>query len=74
MRIAIMRVSGVLTVLLVLFVTSVAVPAFAQSGSPQWTAMKRGSDNIEVVAHLPLGPRLSVADIDIEQELDRPYA
>jgi len=25
------------------------------------------------VSHLPLGPRLSVADIEIEQELDRPF-
>ena len=42
--------------------------------SAQWTALKRGSDNIEVVAHLPLGGRVSAADTDIEQELDRPYA
>ena len=35
-------------------------------------AEKRGSDNIEVVAHLPLGPRVS--DIEIEQDMDRPYA
>ncbi|MFQ5742716.1 MAG: LVIVD repeat-containing protein [Acidobacteriota bacterium] len=40
----------------------------------QWTPQKRGSDNIEVVSHLPLGPALSVADIEIEQELSRPYA
>ncbi len=32
----------------------------------------RGSTNIEVVAHLPLGP--SVTDIEIEQDLSRPYA
>jgi hypothetical protein len=40
----------------------------------QWTADKPGSDNITVVAHLPLGPRLNVADIDVEQDLSRPYA
>lgn len=34
----------------------------------------RGSDNIEVLSHVPLGPRLSVSDIDIEQEMDRPFA
>jgi len=28
---------------------------------------------MEVLGHLPLGPRLSVADLDMEQELDRPY-
>lgn len=39
-----------------------------------WTPLKRGSDNIEVLGHLPLGPRLSVADMDVEQELNRPYA
>ena len=27
-----------------------------------------------MVAHLPLGPALSVADIEIEQEMSRPYA
>ncbi|MDH5590761.1 MAG: hypothetical protein OEZ65_02775 [Gemmatimonadota bacterium] len=39
-----------------------------------WTPLDRGSDNIEVLGHLPLGPRLSVADMDVEQELSRPYA
>lgn len=34
----------------------------------------RGSDNIEIISHLPLGARGSVADIEIEQELDRPFA
>ena len=40
----------------------------------QWTPLKPGSDNIDILGHIPLGPRLSVADIDMEQELDRPYA
>jgi len=39
-----------------------------------WTPMNRGSDNMEVLGHRPLGPRLSVSDMDLEQELDRPYA
>ena len=39
-----------------------------------WSPLKRGSDNIEVLGHLPLGARLSVADMEIEQELSRPYA
>ena len=34
----------------------------------QWTAADPGSDNITVLANLPLGPRLSVADLDLEQE------
>ena len=40
----------------------------------QWTPEKRGSDNIQVVSHIPLGPKLSVSDIEISQEMDRPYA
>lgn len=40
----------------------------------QWTPDKPGSDNIEVLSHLPLGPRLNVADIELEQEMSRPYA
>ncbi len=46
--------------------------AFAQ-GTAQWTPLDPGSDNITVLGHLPLGPRLSVADMDMEQEVDRPY-
>ncbi|MEE2899757.1 MAG: hypothetical protein VX815_14955 [Gemmatimonadota bacterium] len=42
--------------------------------APPWTAMNRGSDNIEVLGHLPLGPDENLADMDIEQELGRPYA
>ena len=44
------------------------------TASAQWTAEKPGSDNIEVLSHLPLGPRLNVSDLDLEQEMDRPYA
>jgi hypothetical protein len=49
-----------------------AQPVAAQT--PPWTPLERGSDNIEVLGHLPLGPRLSVADMDVEQELHRPFA
>ena len=51
---------------------SIALLQTRIEGTPQWTPEDRGSDNLEVVAHLPLGGRLTVADIDIEQELDRP--
>ena len=46
--------------------TLLAIVAVSPSGAlaAQWTAEKPGSDNIEVVSHLPLGPRLSVADIE----------
>ncbi|HKJ02669.1 MAG TPA: hypothetical protein VJ997_09445 [Longimicrobiales bacterium] len=55
-----------------LFATALAAPAAAQEAP--WTPLKRGSDNMEVLGHVPLGPRLSVADLDMEQELSRPYA
>ena len=49
---------------------AVATPTTAQ----EWSPLNRGSDNIEVLGHVPLGPRLSVSDMDLEQEMDRPYA
>ena len=57
-----------------IFVLAILVIASADVTAQQWTAQKRGSDNIEVVSHLPLGPKLSVSDIEISQEMDRPYA
>lgn len=38
-----------------------------------WTAQKPGSDNISVEGHVPLGGAETVADIEIEQEMHRPY-
>src|ERR1700704_3042248 len=32
-----------------------------------------GSSNVHVVAHVPLGWGLTIADIEIEQELSRPF-
>lgn len=49
-------------------------PAFAARQDVPWTALNPGSDNITVLGHVPLGPRLSVADVELEQELDRPFA
>ncbi|HXV62756.1 MAG TPA: hypothetical protein VEK15_18805 [Vicinamibacteria bacterium] len=46
----------------------------ASASFAQWTAEKPGSDNLRVLSHVPLGPRLSVSDIDLEQEMNRPYA
>ncbi len=43
----------------------------ARPALPQARAEDRGSDNIEVVAHLPLGERVS--DIEMEQDMARPY-
>ena len=35
---------------------------------------QRGSENIAVVTHLPLGTPGSISDVEIEQDPDRPYA
>lgn len=40
----------------------------------QFNAESRGSDNIKVVSHLPIGAPGSVSDIEIEQDLNRPFA
>ncbi len=56
----------------VLFLFAAALPL--SPALAQWTPEKPGSDNIEVLGHIPLGPRLSVADMELEQELARPYA
>ena len=50
------------------------LPQSARVASAQWSPENPGSDNIEVLGHIPLGPRLSVADMELEQELNRPYA
>ena len=66
-----MKTNGVLMLAatlagLVLFATSSALAA-------QENAEVRGSANIEVVAHLPMGAEGSVSDIEISQDMDRPY-
>ncbi|MDA0329286.1 MAG: hypothetical protein O2958_09795 [Gemmatimonadetes bacterium] len=50
---------------------AVTTPIVAQQ--VPWSPLRRGSDNVEVLGHLPLGPRLSVADMDVEQEMHRPF-
>ncbi len=57
------------TVLFTLALLGIAVyPARAQ-----WSAVDRGSDNITVEGHVPLGARMSVTDLEMEQELSRPF-
>ncbi len=46
----------------------------AGAAEAQWTPSEPGSDNIEVLSHIPLGGWRTTADIELEQELDRPYA
>jgi len=60
------------SVLAAALLVAVSAPLGAQQ--TPWTPLDRGSDNVEILGHLPLGPRLSVADMDVEQEMDRPYA
>ena len=54
--------------------TSTVVVSPGATQNVPWSPLKRGSDNMEVLGHLPLGPRLSVADMDVEQEMHRPFA
>jgi len=61
---------GAALALLVGSTSGFAAEAIAQSPPPP---RPQQSGNIEVVAHLPLGERYSVADIEIEQDLHRPY-
>ena len=51
-----------------------AVGIIASPATAQVVVHQRGSPNVEVLGHQPLGPRLSVSDMDVEQELHRPYA
>ena len=58
----------------------IASSAFAQNGRgieqpphPQKPG-EQGSANIRVMSHIPLGKAGSVSDVEIEQDLDRPYA
>jgi len=57
-----------------LVLTLTILLGFAPSTRAQMTSLNRGSDNITVEGHKPLGPRLSVMDLELEQELSRPYA
>ncbi len=58
------------SILLLFVLTAGATPKVFSQGTP----LQRGSDNISVEGHLPLGGPESVADIELEQDLDRPFA
>ena len=62
--------SGVMAIMILftIVVFPMVQPVFAQE-----SAETRGSENIEVVSHLPLGAPGSVSDIEIEQEMSRPF-
>ena len=46
----------------------------SQAQDTAWNALERGSDNITVEGHIPLGGPLNTMDMEVEQELSRPYA
>ncbi len=66
--------SAIVAVMTTLALVPAVVAVEETQGTPQWTPHKPGSDNIEVLSHLPLGPRLNVSDIELEQEVSRPFA
>src|SRR5207253_5402306 len=47
-----------------------ATPAAAQIKAPG----EEGSRNVHVYSHVPLGKAYTIGDIEVEQELSRPYA
>ena len=51
-----------------------ALDARGQNGPGSEVAPPRGSDDITVLAHVPLGGGFSVTDVEVEQEMSRPYA
>src|SRR5262245_13077239 len=53
-----------------------ARPASAQQppgNQPKFGPGGQGSSNIHVTSHVPLGPGRTLGDIEIEQEMSRPY-
>ena len=59
--------------LLASFFVVFASPAIAQKGDEHPAPGFNSSRNMKVLSHIPLAGHLEVADIDIEQELSRPY-
>ncbi len=57
------------TTLWLILLSFVGIGAFSQS-----TALERGSKNITVEGHIPLGSPLTVMDMEVEQEVSRPFA
>jgi len=59
---------------LTLFATLALIGAAVLPAQGQWTADNPGSDNLSLEGHIPLGARMSVTDLEVEQELSRPFA
>ena len=69
-----MKTRHMITWITAFILAAALLPTASSHAAQQWTPEKRGSDNITIVSHLPLGPARNVADIELEQEMDRPYA
>jgi len=56
--------------------TTLVVTGLVVSGAlaQESNSLKRGTDNITVEGHTPLGERMSVTDLELEQEMSRPFA
>lgn len=58
-----------------LLLLAVAISLIAvQPTVGQQSPLNRGTDNISVEGHIPLGARMTVTDLELEQEMSRPYA
>src|SRR4051812_43646383 len=57
-----------------LVVAGLLVPAAVSGLVAQEPPGKEGSSNMHVVAHIPMGSHVRTGDVEIEQELSRPYA
>ncbi|MDE2732195.1 MAG: hypothetical protein OXI38_12460 [Bacteroidota bacterium] len=57
-----------------LLIAAATVAFTAPESRGQWTPDNPGSENITVLGHQPLGGRMTVTDMELEQELNRPYA
>jgi len=57
---------------------SVVAALILVTGPPAALAQRspgtQGSRNVRVLSHLPLGRIFTVSDVEVEQELSRPYA
>ena len=61
------------TILLTAMVVAGKPGMMAAQSPPPDGKIEQGSANIQLVSHVPLGRAFSVGDIEIEQELTRPY-
>jgi hypothetical protein len=63
-----------LRALLAVTLTVLLWPEAAEAQSHNRPPGEEGSDNFHVLSHVPLGQPLSVSDLELEQDLDRPFA